>query len=80
METSHFIYMRKCDQLIGFRGTSNSEMAFLWWGPNGGLMGGKGNVRSPSGLLNLALSPYVSPVLWVEEARPEKRRCDILRP
>ena len=41
METSHFIYMRKCDQLIGFRGTSNSRMAFSDGGQIGGLMGGK---------------------------------------
>lgn len=27
METSHLIYMPKCDQLIGFCGTSNSKMA-----------------------------------------------------
>ncbi len=32
----------------------------------------EGNVRSPLGLLNLVLSPYVSPVLWAEDSRPER--------
>lgn len=41
METSHFIYMRKCEQLIGFCGTWNSEMAFCGGGQKEGLMGGE---------------------------------------
>lgn len=47
METSHFIYMRKCNQLIGFRGTSNSRMAFCGEGQMEGSWEGRRSEISP---------------------------------